>query len=179
MINNIAFVGGIHGVGKSTICREICDELKLEYLSASELIKWEVINEDIGNKKIQDISETQNRLIIGLKIINQESNYYILDGHYCLINKENDIVNVPIETFKFMNLFSLNIILGDTTEIKSRLEKRDNLPYSKEFLNEMQERELEYARYLSKTLGLPLNIGFQNDYSNLLTNFRVYIRSKL
>jgi len=35
MLDNITFIGGIHGVGKSTICRQICDEIKLEYLSAS------------------------------------------------------------------------------------------------------------------------------------------------
>jgi len=51
MFDNIVFVGGIHGVGKSTICQHICRELNMEYLSASELSKWEEINDDAKIKK--------------------------------------------------------------------------------------------------------------------------------
>lgn len=178
MIDNIAFIGGIHGVGKSTICRQICDEVKLEYLSASELIKWNDINEDIQNKKVQNIPATQDRLIIGLTNSIEKNKVYILDGHYCLINKENKIENIPLDTFKLINPFSLNIILGDIIEIKNRLEKRDNRPYDQELLTRMQENELNYARYLSKTLGVTLNIGTQNDFSELLTSLHAYMKSQ-
>jgi len=178
MIDNIAFIGGIHGVGKSTICRQICDEVKLEYLSASELIKWKDINEDVQNKKVNNIPATQDRLIIGLTNSIQKNKFYILDGHYCLLNGENEIVNISLETFKFINPFSLNIVLGDIIEIKNRLEKRDNRPYDQELLNRMQESELNYARYLSKTLGVTLNIGTQNDFSELLTSLRVFKTSQ-
>ena len=174
MIDNIAFIGGIHGVGKSTICRQICDEVKLEYLSASELIKWKDINEDVQNKKVNNIPATQDRLIIGLTNSIQKNKFYILDGHYCLLNGENEIVNISLDTFKLINPFSLNIVLGDIIEIKNRLEKRDNRPYDQELLNRMQESELNYARYLSKTLGVTLNIGTQNDFSELLTSLSVF-----
>lgn len=178
MLDNIAFIGGIHGVGKSTICRYICDEVKLEYLSASELIKWKDINEDVQNKKVNNISATQDRLIIGLTNSIQKYKYYILDGHYCLLNSTNEIVNIPLETFKLINPISLNIVLGDIVEIKNRLEKRDNRPYDQELLNRMQESELNYARYLSKTLGVILNIGTQNDFSELLTSLRTSMTSQ-
>jgi adenylate kinase len=170
MLNNIAFIGGIHGVGKSTICQHICENVKLEYLSASELIKWKDINEDIQNKKVMNIPETQDRLIIGLTNCIQKNKSYILDGHYCLINSENEIVNIPLETFKLIKPISLNIILGDIIAIKNRLEKRDNRPYDEELLNRMQENELNYAKHLSKTLGVTLNIGTKNDFSELLTS---------
>lgn len=170
MLDNITFIGGIHGVGKSTICRQICDEIKLEYLSASDLLKWKDINEDAQNKKVKNIPETQDRLILGLTNNIQKHKSYILDGHYCLLNSENKIVNIPLDTFKLINPISLNIILGDIVEIKSRLEKRDNRPYDQDLLSRMQESELNYARQLSKTLGVTLNIGTQNDFSELLTS---------
>lgn len=169
---NIAFIGGIHGVGKSTICHQICNKVKLEYLSASEVLKWKDLNADFQNKKVHNISATQDLLINGLKNRIQKNKYYILDGHYCLLNNENEIVNIPLDIFKLINPFSLNIILGDIIEIKNRLEKRDNRTYEQELLNRMQESELNYARYLSKTLGLTLNIGTQNDFSKLLTSFQ-------
>jgi adenylate kinase len=66
MFVNIVFVGGIHGVGKRTIWQYICHELNMKYLSASELLRWEDINEDAKNKKVKDIPLTQNRLVLGL-----------------------------------------------------------------------------------------------------------------
>ena len=170
MINNIAFIGGIHGVGKSTICRQICDEVKLEYLSASKLIKWQDINEDVQNKKVKNILATQDRLIIGLINHIHKDKSYLLDGHYCLLNSNNEIVNVPLGTFKLINPTSLNIVLGDIIEIKNRLEKRDNRPYDQELLTRLQENELNYAIHVSKTLGVTLNIGTQKDFSELLTS---------
>lgn len=178
MVDNIVFIGGIHGVGKSTICRQICDELKLEYLSASELIKWGDINEDVQNKKVKNIPVTQDRLIIGLTNSIQKDKHYLLDGHYCLLNSENQIVNIPLDTFKLINPISLNIILGDIVEIKNRLRKRDARPYDEELLNRMQESELNYARYLSKTLGITLNIGTQNDFSELLTSLCEFMTTR-
>lgn len=175
MQREIAFIGGIHGVGKSTICRKICDELKLEYLSASDLIKWNDINEDNQNKKVWDISLTQDRLIVGLENRIQKNKSYLLDGHYCLFNSENKIINIPLGTFKLINPFSLNILLGDIIEIKQRLEKRDNRQYDQDILAQMQESELDYAKYLSKALGIVLNIGDQNDYSNLLSSIRFQV----
>lgn len=176
--NSIAFIGGIHGVGKSTICRKICNEVKLDYLSASELIKWKDINEDIQNKKVRNILATQDRLIIGLTNSIQKNKTYLLDGHYCLLNRESKIENIPLDTFKLINPFSLNIILGDIIEIKNRLEKRDSRKYDQELLAQMQERELDYATYLSKALGLVLNVGNQDDYSDLLSSLRFQISKK-
>jgi adenylate kinase len=176
--NRIAFIGGIHGVGKSTICRHVCSELNLEYLSASELLKWKDINEDAKNKKVKDIPDTQNRLILGLTNTLQKDKNYLLDGHYCLLNSDNEVVNVPLDTFKKINPFSLNIILGDISEIKKRLETRDNKPYDYNLLERLQSEELTYAKQMSKTLGITLNIGTQKDYSELLLLLSENLKAK-
>lgn len=178
MFHKIAFIGGIHGVGKSTICRHICSEMSLEYLSASELLKWRDINEDAKNKKVNDIPDTQNRLITGLDNVIQKGKNYLLDGHYCLLNSNNEVVRIPFETFEKINPFSLNLILGDISEIKKRLEKRDNKPYDHSLLEQLQSEELTYAKQLSKNLGITLNIGTQNDYSELLHLLRNTLKTK-
>ncbi|MBK7669563.1 MAG: AAA family ATPase [Sphingobacteriaceae bacterium] len=87
MLENISFVGGIHGVGKSTICKSICGKFNINYLSASEVLKWSKLNTDIKNKKVDDISFTQDLLINGLNEQVNKSEHYILAGHYCLFNK--------------------------------------------------------------------------------------------
>lgn len=178
MYHEIAFIGGIHGVGKSTICKHICSELNLVYLSASELLKWEDINEDANNKKVKDIPDTQNRLILGLTNTVQKDTNYLLDGHYCLLNNDNEVVNIPLDTFEKISPISLNLILGDISEIKKRLETRDKKPYDYTLLERLQNEELTYAKYLSKTLGISLNIGTQNDYSELLLLMRNTLKTK-
>lgn len=168
MKNNIVFIGGIHGVGKSTICQVICHELGLEYLSASELLKWEAINEDSKNKKVTDITETQSKLIESLQNTVLKDKLYLLDGHYCLLNRDNVVSEIPLKTFLQIKPIILNIILGDINEIQKRLEDRDKKPYKYKLLEHFQNSELKYATYLSQHLKIPINIGRTNDYSNII-----------
>lgn len=178
MFNNIAFIGGIHGVGKSTVCRQICVALNLEHLSASDLLKWKEINEDTRNKKVSSIPATQDRLLTGLTNAVQKDKNYLLDGHYCLLNRDNDVVEIPVDTFKGINPISLNIIVGDIAEIKNRLEKRDQRPYDFDLLKKMQDSEVDYAKRLSKTLEVTLNVGSQNDFKEIVTSLHKVFPNK-
>lgn len=171
----VSFIGGIHGVGKSTICKDICRKLNIEYLSASTLLKWNDINQDEKNKKVKNIPDTQNRLILGLKNRIQDGNHYLLDGHFCLLDRNNEIVNIPLETFKQINPLSLNIILGNIEEVRKRLETRDGKIYEYDLLERLQDKELIYAKYLSETLGLTLNIGTESNYFDLLNSLQLLI----
>jgi adenylate kinase len=168
--SNVIFIGGIHGVGKSTICQHVCRELNMEYLSASEVLKWEDINEDEKNKKVEDIPFTQNRLITGLKNTLQKDKNYLLDGHYCLLNKDNEVENISLDTFTQINPRILVLILGEITDIKKRLEIRDNKLYEYKLLEHLQNSELDYAKYLSEILNVPLHIGKSDDYLSVLNS---------
>ncbi|GAA4444832.1 hypothetical protein GCM10023188_47310 [Pontibacter saemangeumensis] len=154
MINNIMFVGGIHGVGKSTVCNKICEELGFKYLSASEVLKWKDINEDEKNKKVQDIPYTQDRLIRGLAMIVEPEYKYVLDGHLCLFNAQGDATRVPIQTFEQINPVAIIVITGNEELIKSRLERRDRKQYDLTSLQRMQELEEEYGKEVANVLGI-------------------------
>ena len=168
MLGNIAFIGGIHGVGKTTICADICEQTKLHYLSASELIKWNEINPDIYNKKVVNIPGTQDRLINGLKLTVQSGKNYLLDGHYCLLDSAGNVARVPVETFKMMNRTSFHIVIGELHKIKRRLEERDAKVYDLDLLGELQEKEIEHANKIAALLSMNLSIGSQADYSQIL-----------
>lgn len=172
------FIGGVHGVGKSSICHNICRKLNIQYLSASELLKWNEINEDPKNKKVASIPDTQTRLILGLRTAVKKNKYHLLDGHYCLLNSKNEITRVPLDTFKQINPKRLALILDDISEIKKRLEARDNKLYDLELLESLQNEELSYAEYLSKTLGVDLIIGTKHDYSGILDSIRKQLTYK-
>jgi adenylate kinase len=167
VFKNIAFIGGIHGVGKSTICKHICENLNINYLSASQIIKWAEFNDDAKNKKVTDIPLTQNRLIDELHQIIEKDKYYLLDGHYCLLNKESVITKIPFKTFEMINPNSLHLIINEISEIKSRIEERDKRSYDFNLLEEMQNTEINYAKELSVKLGVQLSIGKECDYSQI------------
>lgn len=153
-MENILFIGGIHGVGKGTLCSKICDELNLRHLSASEVLKWEEISEK-ENKLVKDFSLTQNRLITNLQQIVKDNKKYVLDGHYCLLNYNQEPKKIGLETFNLMNPFAFAVVIDDVQEIKRRLEKRDKREYDFELLLKFQEIELEYSIELSKKLKKP------------------------
>lgn len=156
-------------MGKSTICDDICKKLNLKYLSASKLLKWGEINEDPLNKRVANIPDTQERLIKGIENTVTSQFNYLLDGHYCLLDKNSNIVKIPIDTFRAINPISLNIIVGHSAEIKRRLQQRDEKEYSIELIEKMQHIEFEHAEAISAILNVKLNIGTQSEYSEMIT----------
>lgn len=174
MLKGIAFIGGIHGVGKSTICKAICEKTGLKYLSASEVLKWQELNTDSTNKQVADISYTQDRLVTGLRTIVEDRYKYLLDGHYCLVNTQNIVAEIPVDTFRQINPYSLNLIIDDVSAIKDRLEKRDNKPYDKDLLTEMQDAEVFYAQKLSAILKTNLNICNIKDILPIISTLKQY-----
>lgn len=174
-LKNILFVGGIHGVGKSTICRQLSTDLNVNYLSASEVLKWKDINTDEKNKKVTNIPDTQDRLISGLNNLIKPHNKYILDGHFCLFDGSGFATKIPIETFEIINPLSLTIITGDLDEILNGLQNRDQKSYTHESLSHMQKLEIEYAQELSDILKIKLfrfsKADYSFDYSNILNQY--------
>lgn len=169
MAGRIHFIGGIHGVGKSSLCRDICNATALSYLSASELLKWREITPDPLDKKVADISMTQSRLIDALGSAVQPGVNYLLDGHYCLFNGSGEITPILHEVFEQIKPVSLSIIVGDAIAISTRLEARDGRKYDATLLQKMQDSELKHAEAVSTKLGLSLSIGRENHLSEIVS----------
>ena len=67
MPRKILFVGGIHGVGKSTLCDSICERMNVAHHSASELISKFVKVSHSANKRVTDVGKNQDVLIAATK----------------------------------------------------------------------------------------------------------------
>lgn len=155
-MSKIIFAGGIHGVGKSTLFREIATTLAINYLSASEVLRWSELNSDAKNKKVVDIPDTQRRLLNGLQAIVKPDQVYLLDGHFSLFNKDGDIISVPMSTFEKMRPNMLVIITAAVAGIKNALERRDGRYYDLQRLSSLQANEENYAMQVSLHLHVPL-----------------------
>ncbi|MCI5220975.1 MAG: AAA family ATPase [Candidatus Electrothrix sp. LOE2] len=164
---SVVFIGGIHGVGKTTICREISDQENIVHLVASELIKGKLNcvagTSASSEKKVHNIRDNQELLISALDEITLPGGRFMLDGHFVLFNKNEEVQNVPPDTFEKMKPDKLIVITGDPEIIQKRLRKRDGVVYPVEKLKGMQEQEVEYASVVAERLGVPLKlIGFED-----------------
>lgn len=170
MFDNIYFLGGIHGSGKSNAAQKILSESNLIHLEASKILKWEDFS-NRENKKVDNIIFTQNQLIFNLEQIVNNDKQFLLDGHYCLINKQDEIEKVPLETFEKINPLLLSIKIDEPIRIKKRLEQRDSKLYDLNFLVRFQYEELKYVKFLAAYLRKPLFI-LNQDLENLLKHIK-------
>lgn len=163
---NIIFIGGIHGVGKGTICEKISLSKKVTHFSASKVLKWNEISKK-ENKLVKDLDKTQIRLLKGLNALIQDEHTYLLDGHYCLLNSNGEPKRVSEKTFEIIDPKVMTIVIEDTEIIYERLKQRDGTKYSLSLLNEMQEMEIKYAKFLSSKYNKPYVEIHKGDYDKL------------
>ena len=168
-MKNIIFIGGIHGVGKGTICKKIASRTDLIHITASEILKWNDISLS-SNKFVNNIISTQERLINGLKSLIKKDKQYMLDGHFCLLNSNGIPCKIDEDTFDSINPKIISIVIDDIGKIVDRLDKRDNKKYDIKILDELQKMEIEYAKYLSKKYSIPYIEIKNNDYKSLLNS---------
>lgn len=158
MFRNIIFVGGIHGVGKSTLCKEISSQTGLKYLSASQVLKWGKVSENPNRKLVADVNHTQDLLLSGLKSLIVPEEVYLLEGHYCLLDSNSSIARVPQETFIAINPILFGLIVDDERKIQERVMARDGEACNLDLYIEMQAEEIKYASEIAGQINVPLKV---------------------
>jgi len=154
----IIFIGGIHGVGKTTLCRKISKKIPLKHYSASELIS-KLKCENIGkDKRVSNVIENQNILLESIDRYLTDEEYYLLDGHFCLLNSKEHIVPVPFNTFSLLGLKAIIVLVDEESQILKRLANRDARCYPISLIKEFQEKEIYYAEEVAKRIGVTCKI---------------------
>ena len=149
------FISGVHGVGKGTVCEKISSHFTYPHYSASSLIKSVKKAEVDKNKIVIDADKNQDYLIIALKRLDVNSDYILVDGHFCL-QGNNVVIEIPLATFEEMGLAAIVLLTDDPTQIHTRLHSRDNASLGVDIIRSLQEKEKERANYVAKKLGIPL-----------------------
>jgi len=157
-MKNLIFMGGIHGVGKTTICTELSQRYLLSSFSASKIISDVKKQSFNSNKQITDIDENQDFLIQGIAQLEATSKINIIDGHFCLIDKKNNISRIPEEVFTRLNPILLIVVIDSVSKIIDRLQMRDKLDYTPLFVESFQNEEIKYAKLIAEMLGKQLFI---------------------
>jgi predicted transcriptional regulator/adenylate kinase len=151
------FIGGVHGSGKSYLSKKIISAYGYHCVSASTLIKdgQGMLSLD---KTVFDIDDNQRCLLSGLKTMQQLYSHVAIDGHFCLINANGTIDEIPIETFESINPELIIFANPPTKVIQKRLNERSNKIKLQSSIAEFKKRELSYAKKVANILSVPLEI---------------------
>lgn len=157
-MKKVVFVSGVHGAGKGTLCRLIYEQLGVKSYAASDLIKSnsQYIEEC---KLIDSADKNQMALIQGLSTLREDK--LLLDGHFCLLNKNKEIVKLDYSVFEAMELSLVVYVECKPVELRQRLMMRDGTDFSVELLRSFQNAEYEHAQNFCLDRNIPL-IKFQS-----------------
>jgi adenylate kinase len=172
-LRKIIFVGGIHGVGKSYFCNQLKQKYNTQHFSCSSLIS-EFKKQQFDKKEVENVQSNQNILINALNTITFNDKPFLLDGHFCLLTPEQNIVQIPFDTFLDISPQAIIVLKDDPEKIYSRLIQRDKVKYDILLLQKMQNIELNYSKFVSQKLSVPY---FVYDVSNPDESINNYLDS--
>lgn len=174
MKKNIIFVGGVHCVGKTTFSRSIKKNIpQIETLSCSEVLKWK----NPSDKNVVDIEDNQKRLIANLIEIIDIDKPYLLDGHFCLLDNENNVERIGEEIFSDINPGIIILLIEDPDIIKKRLLERDSKEYSIEILECLISEEAKYAQEIAQLIEVPIHKIKASEYEKVIGDIKQFVLS--
>src|ERR1700723_873908 len=103
-MNPVLFVGGVHGAGKTTICRQIALAIPAAHVTAGGLIR-EMGSAAAANptdKVVSDVDANQELLLQGLERYRARigADPIVLDGHFTLLGPDETLTEIPVIVFQ-------------------------------------------------------------------------------
>jgi adenylate kinase len=150
----VHFIGGIHGVGKTTFAAAISNTTGLQCQSAGTLIKCHRNTTQGESKQVKNVQRNQNLLLEAIEALHLTAPL-LLDGHFCLLTNDNSITQIPFDTFADLNLKSITVVTDAPENIRRRLAERDGTNYDSDLLRRFQSSELAWAEEIGHRLQIP------------------------
>ena len=153
----VIFIAGVHGVGKTTLCKGISDSQGFIHRSASQLIREAKASAIARNgKAVADIPGNQQLLIDAVSRITQSGNTLLLDGHLALLNSARRAEALPTKVFADLGISGIVVIHDNPTSIVARIKQRDGGGIELDEIKALQVVENSRAKIVTDELGLPL-----------------------
>ncbi|MFN8091124.1 MAG: ATP-binding protein [Vicinamibacteria bacterium] len=154
------FVGGIHGVGKSTFSRELCTLIGASHVTAGELIRENATGMDrltIGGKAVPSVDANQRLLLRGLELYRARvAGPILLDGHFALLGPTGGILEIPVAVYEAIAPAGVILIEAKLATVHARLLKRDGTAPPEVTLAELAKGERSNAERVCAHLGISL-----------------------
>lgn len=165
-MSKLIFISGVHGVGKSTLCNKLHEFVDIPARSCSDIIKAN--SEYIETSKVVDKAEANQRaLISGLGEFRGHS--LLLDGHFCLVGREEEIIELDFNVFDEIAPSLIINITTDPEEIHRRMMGRDGSSIALSLIERLQKQETQNAHEFGRLRGVPVfDYESGNDVSELV-----------
>lgn len=174
MSKGCIFVGGVHGSGKTELCKKIQEKIDCVYLSASQLLKWSK-----KEKTVENVQENQRILKEHLKKEMQDDKLYLIDGHFALWNKEYKCEKVPLAFFENLNIKCILLVVENEDVIEKRLFLRNEINVLSENIVSISMVEKEYSQFVAEKLGVyfyQVNSSNENQVNILINQMELICR---
>lgn len=149
------FIGGVHGVGKTSLCQRLAPALAARHITASDLIRHGAAMEDQGEKAVSNLDGNQLHLLRALGDLRRTDETILLDGHFCLFSPEPHVARIPVGVFASIDPAAILLVEAPPSLIKRRLEQRDGRSYDLQLLEDFSGQEREHAQLVSASLSVP------------------------
>lgn len=158
---NVLFVGGVHGIGKSTCCETVAARYQCLHVRASDLIRQQKASAaPVTTKLVENVDANQGLLLRGFEQVKRTTSIgpILLDGHFVLRDLSGAIQRLPTRVFAGLGLTSLVCFEDDPLEIAARMNERDQTTVDIDDIASLQAEELRHARDVASALALNLKL---------------------
>lgn len=161
------FIGGVHGVGKSTLIKAIKGKLlDYEHLICSEVIKYTQ-----SKLNVKKIDRNQDVLVSGIENIAPSAKTLLIDGHFALLQRQKPTL-VPLSTFNKLKVDAILLLQGAIRTVLDRLPLEMRQLFDESILSELQELEVKHAHFVSRELNIPMLVVDAFNYNEAqIANF--------
>lgn len=150
------FIAGIHGVGKTFLASRAAHDAGMTHTSASKLIKEERALPSWSNdKRVVDVDENQIALAAAVRRHNVLGTRLLLDGHFVLLNSNNEMIRLEGEVFASLSLNGVILIEAEPLTIARRIEERDQRRAPIDHLQAFMKAERDHAQMVCAALHIP------------------------
>lgn len=148
MQKKIILIAGISGIGKSTLCKSICESFpdNASHLKASEFAR---------NNGGVDFDQLSIALAIKSTIDESSKSIFLIDGHLTF----GDFC-IPMEALNILELNSILVLVESPSIIVKRRKQdkfREREIQALDKIKGSQEKELLYADFVENELSIPLH----------------------
>lgn len=169
----VIFVGGVHGVGKTTLCSQYALAHNLTSKSASQLIR-EAKQSAIAasGKAVKDIDGNQKLLIKAVRQYRNSGTNLLLDGHFALWDVNHQVMPLGTNVFSNLGIDGVIVLHDSPRHIAKRLAKRDSNRIVASSIAEIQRAELINAVKVGHELSVPvaqIRSGDKSSFNQLVS----------
>ncbi len=174
-MQGVYFIAGIYGTGKTTVGRQLSQQLGISFYEASELIRIHNGEEYGAVKHVKDVNRNQEILIEEITKILRKEKAIILAGHFAIFTKERLVEVIPDRVFSQLGLTSIILLETGVEKAIKHLKGRDDKNYSEHELSALAAAEKDCCLKAVRDTGAKLIIhkmNYVNDadvlYKNIL-----------